>query len=193
MALADSTFDTNIKAAFNKDQWDDCANSLASAIKSYIESGKVNTTVTATVTHPFPPGGSHVQTLHGINGTITAPASSSLANNIKIAFQSTAWASCASSLASYVNTYFKQCTVSISSYSDATGHGSSTSIASDPGLAALITGITSTFNLNSWDIAVTTLRTHIKTFITQTNIVKTTDSGSSPPQSWKGPGQGTIS
>jgi hypothetical protein len=198
VALNDSSFITNLQAAFQVDTWYECATKMASAIQSYIQSGSVITSVAITITLPTPPGGTTPGTVSGINGIITAPSTASLESQLYSAFQQTDWNTVYSIISNAINTYFKQCTVAITQYiSPTVGTGSSTLIASDPGLSALSSSIQTAFMQDNWTTVVSNIQSAIKTFITQTNIIKTIDSGTVPVQSWTNTistnGQGTIS
>ncbi len=201
MALADSTFLTDLQNAFKTTKWSDppsngCAEKLASAIKSYIESGKVNTTVAITVTPPFGPP--YSSTASGTNGSVSASASASLAAQFASLFLLTSWTTIPASISTYINTYFKNITISITTYQAPTiGTGSIFQVNSDSGVNNLTTKLTSAFQKTSWDDCASDIKDGVKTFITQSNIILTIDSGTVPANSWTNTsgthGQGTIS
>ena len=181
-----------------------CAELLAEAIESYINSGEIDTTIAITITSPF--GVVTTATISGSEGIITAPPSSSLASQIATLFLTTCredWTIFPPLLANHINSYFKNSTIQIPTYTAGytpTVPGFKYQIESDAGLVDLQQAITNTFTTQDidWDTALDFMKEGLSTFITQTNIIKTIDAGTMADTStWVNTpttnGQGTIS
>lgn len=185
-----------------------CAELLADAIESFINSGTINTTINITITSLL--GAQTTAIINGSYGTITAPPASSLSSKIAILFLTTCredWNTFPSLLADEINTYFKNSTVQIPVYPPAyipTVPGSKKQIDSDPGKTNLQQAITSAFTTQNidWDTSLEFVKNGLNTFITQTNIIKTIDAGTmldgsiwvnTPPPPLQTYGEGTIS
>lgn len=160
-----------------------CAELLADAIESFINSGTINTSVKITITSPL--GVQTTATIAGSNGVITAPPATSLSSKIATLFLTTCrqdWNIFPALLADEINTYFKDSTIQIPVYPVAyipAAPGSKKQIDSDPGKTALEQAIKSAFTTQNitWDTSLEFIKEGINTFITQTNIIKTIDAG----------------
>jgi len=188
MALNDGGFIGDLTNAFNQDTWDSCANLFATAVKSYLDTGSVMTTVTATV---VPPSGPPYIVGGQGNGIVVTIPPSGLYAIFVAAFQGNDWSIASNSIANAINTYVISCTATISSYTaPLVGSGTGPIVAT--GLAGLISGTINAFNQDSWSTFATVMGTSVKTFIT-TCTITTVDLGVVPQASWTGVGTGTIS
>jgi len=188
MALNDGGFISDLTNAFNQDSWDICANLFATAVKSYLDTGSIMTTVIATVVPPVGP--SYVIASQGNGIVITIPPAGLYAS-FAAAFLGDNWSTASTSIANAINTYVISCTATISSYTaPLVGSGTGPIVAT--GLAGLISGTINAFNQDSWSTFATVMTTSVKTFIT-TCTITTADLGVVPPASWTGVGTGTIS
>lgn len=197
MALVKSVYEAAINAAFQLpvgSTWAGCAAALATATKTYIESGTINTTVNGTVIPPWiiPYQAAGI----GIGVATTIPASvTQMQTNLTALFlaPSTLWAQIGPVMANEINNVVSTSIINTTDTTILTGVGTGVATTA-PGLGALITGLTLAWTVagTSWTAVASTIATAVDAFL-RACVINTSDSGTSPPLFWTGFGVGSIS
>lgn len=180
---------------FNQTDWNTAADNLAIAIDNYYKSGVVETSVTGTVTPPFP---ASPYTAYGKGkGSPVTTTLSTLKVQCRLAFQQTDWNQVGPYIASEINNLILNSTLNTTLTANApayilVGSGVGASITT-PGSTALSTNLNSIFSQNNtiWDIIASDIADEVDNFIKQA-VFTTNDNGSVPVNSWVGTGSGSI-
>jgi len=198
MSLATSILKSDLIAAFEETTWLGCGTKMGAAFDTYIMSGTVDTNVTGTVIPPPPATVTYIAYGEG-SGTIVTTGLLVLQTTISamLANPSTVWADVGDNIASAVDTDVLTGSVSTSVSGGLTGggFGAPGCIDTSASYSAFSTALTLAFTSSpmntSWKLVADYIATAAEIYL-KGSIVTTEDSGIVPPNSWSGPGSGSI-
>lgn len=199
MPLIKAVYEARLRLSFQVpigSLWNTCINEIVNATDDFIKSGTVNTTVTGTVVPPtgFPYTAAGVGLGNPPLGIVTTPTSVVQMKSVLttlFAIPATVWAQIGPEIAGQINNIVSTATVNTIDSAILVGTGIGT-INTNAGLPLLITRLSAVWSTGSgWNSVAGDIASAIDDFL-KACLVNTTDSGTTPPNSWAGTGLGSI-